>query len=170
MSSSPKTRGLSIGIASKLLKEAPPTTTAASRGHTRRRACIESPGGERDFDLSAASLRASSSDLRTFVDVLADKLDRALPGRVNVQRRAGRLLSKHKHATAIELDLGEPRYLLTARDGAVETRCATAVRGIVLKSAVVSLDAWIDALLGELAKEAQTSEQARLALELLVEG
>ena len=64
------------------------------------------------------------------MDVLADKLDRALPGRVKVQRRAGRLLSKQKHATAIELDLGETRYLLTARDGAVETRCATAVRGI----------------------------------------
>jgi hypothetical protein len=131
---------------------------------------IELPGEERDFDLSAASLRASSGDVRTFVDVLADKLDRALPGRVKIQRRAVRLLSKQKQVTAIELDLGETRYLLEARDGAVETRCATAVRGIVLKSAVVSLDAWIDALLRELANEARTSEQARLALEQLVEG
>jgi hypothetical protein len=131
---------------------------------------LELPGEERDFDLSAASLRASSGDLRTFVDVLADKLDRALPGRVKVQRRAARLLSKQKQVTAIELDLGETRYLLAARDGTVETRCATAVRGIVLKSAVVSFDAWIDALLRELANEAQTSEQARLALEQLVEG
>jgi hypothetical protein len=131
---------------------------------------IELPGEERDFDLSAASLRASSGDVRTFVDVLADKLDRALPGRVKIQRRAVRLLSKQKQVTAIELDLGETRYLLEARDGAVETRCATAVRGIVLKSAAVSLDAWIDALLRELANEARTSEQARLALEQLVEG
>jgi hypothetical protein len=38
------------------------------------------PEEVRDFDLSAASLRASRSDFRTFVDVLADKLDRALPG------------------------------------------------------------------------------------------
>jgi hypothetical protein len=128
------------------------------------------PGEERDFDLSAASLRASSGDMRTFVDVLAGKLDRALPGRVKVQRRAARMLSKQKHVTAIELDLGETRYLLAAQDGAVETRCATAVRGIVLKSAVVPLDAWIDALLRELATEAETSEQARLALEQLVEG
>ena len=44
---------------------------------------IELPGEERDFDLSAASLRASSGDLRAFVDVLADRLDRAFPGRVN---------------------------------------------------------------------------------------
>jgi hypothetical protein len=131
---------------------------------------IEMPDDERDFDLSAASLRASSGDLRTFVDVLADKLDRALPGRVKVERRAARLLSKQKHVTAIELDLGGTRYLLAAQDGAVETRCATAVRGIVLKSAVVPLDAWIDALLRELANEAQTSEQSRLALEQLLEG
>jgi hypothetical protein len=128
------------------------------------------PGEERNFDLSAASLRASSGDLRTFVDVLADKLDRALPGRVKVERRPVRLLSKQKHVTAIELDLGGTRYLLAAQDGAVEARCATAVRGIVLKSAVVSLDAWIDALLRELANEAQTSEQSRLALEQLLEG
>jgi hypothetical protein len=125
---------------------------------------------ELDFDLSAASLRASGGDLQTFVDVLAGKLDRALPGRVRVQRRAIRLLSKQKQVTAIELDLGETRYLLAASRGAVETRCATAVRGIVLKSAVVSLDAWIDALLRDLANEAQTSEQARLALEQLVAG
>jgi hypothetical protein len=124
----------------------------------------------RDFDLSAASLRASSGDLRVFVDVLADRLDRALPGRVKVQRRATRLLSKQKHVTAIELDLGETRYLLAAQDGAVETRCATAVRGIVLKSAAVSLDTWVDALLNELAKEAETSEQARRALEQLLQG
>jgi hypothetical protein len=125
---------------------------------------------ERDFDLSAASLRASGGDLQTFVDVLAGKLDDALPGRVKVQRRAIRLLSKQKQVTAIELDLGDTRYLLEANAGAVETRCATAVRGIVLKSAVVSLDAWIDALLSDLANEARTSEQARLALEQLVEG
>jgi hypothetical protein len=125
---------------------------------------------EPNFDLAAASIRAASGDLRTFVDVLAGKLDRALPGRVKVQRRSAKLLSKQKHVTAIELDLGETRYLLVSQDGVVETRCATAVRGIVLKSAVVSLEGWIDALLRELEQEAQTSEQARLALEQLVEG
>jgi hypothetical protein len=128
------------------------------------------PREEGDFDLSAASLRASSGDLGTFVDVLADKLDRALPGRVRVERRAARLLSKQKHVTAIELDLGGTRYLLAARAGVVETRCATAVRGVVLKSAVLPLDAWIDALVRELANEAQTSEQSRLALEQLLGG
>jgi hypothetical protein len=39
-----------------------------------------------------------------------------------------------------------------------------------LKSEVVSLDAWVDALLAELANEAETSEQSRLALQQLLEG
>jgi hypothetical protein len=125
---------------------------------------------ELDFDLSAASLRASSGDLRSYVEVLADKLARALPGRVKVERRAARLLSKQKRVTGIELDLGDTRYLLAAQDGNVETRCATCVRGIVLKSNVVPLDAWIDQLLRELAAEAQTSDQSRLALEQLLQG
>jgi len=99
--------------------------------------------------------------------------ERALLGELierSSERRAARLLSKQKHVTAIELDLGGTRFLLAAHGGAVETRCATAVRGIVLKSTVVSLDAWIDSLVRELANEAQTSEQSRLALEQLLEG
>jgi hypothetical protein len=52
----------------------------------------------------------------------------------------------------------------------VETRRATAVRGVVLKSEAVPLDAWIDALAGALASEARSSEQSRVALEQLLRG
>lgn len=132
------------------------------------------PGGEvaegaGTFDTVAASLRASSGDLGTFVEVLADKLSRALPGRVRVQRRAVRLLSKQKRVERIEVDLGGSRYLLAAGEGAVETRCAKAVRGVVLKSELLPLETWIDALARDLSAEAGASEQSRLALEQLLE-
>ena len=55
--------------------------------------------GAIDVELVAASLRASSSDLKTFVEVLADKLGTALPGRVRggaSQRRA----SQDEHQTS----------------------------------------------------------------------
>jgi hypothetical protein len=45
------------------------------------------------FELWAASLRASSGDLATFVEVVAGKLELALPGRTAVDRRSVRLLS-----------------------------------------------------------------------------
>lgn len=120
-----------------------------------------------DVDLLAASLRSSSSDLATFVEVLADKLENALPGRVTVERR-GRFLGKEKRVEAIQCALGDERYLLASRGGTVETRRAKAVRGVVLKTEDLPLEAWIDALARDLAAEARSSEQARVALEQLL--
>lgn len=126
------------------------------------------PADDGDFDLLAASLRASSGDLATYVEVLARKLEAALRGRTRVERRPVRFLSKQKRVERIELDLGEKRYLLAARAGSVETRCATVVRGVVLKSAELPLEQWIEALARDLADEARGSEQSRLALEQLL--
>jgi hypothetical protein len=127
----------------------------------------EDDGG---FELLSASLRASSGDLKTFVEVLADKLEQALPGRVTVERRAVKRFSKKKRVARIEVALGDNRYIALAQGGALETRCAKAVRGVVLKSEVLSLDAWLEAIAHDLAIEAEASEQSRLALEQLLGG
>ncbi len=126
--------------------------------------------GEGGFELLAASLRASSTDLETFVEVLADKLAQALPGRVAVQRRPLRRFSKEKRVARIELALGDNRYSAVAQNGALETRCAKAVRGVVLKSETLPLDEWLAALVRDLAGEAEASDQSRLALERLLQG
>ena len=133
---------------------------------------IEVPGGaaEGGFELLAASLRASGGDLKAFVEVLADKLEQALPGRVTVERRAVRRFSKERRVARIELALGDNRYIAVAGGGALETRCARAVRGVVLKSEALPLDAWLEALARDLALEAEASEQSRLALEQLLRG
>jgi hypothetical protein len=122
---------------------------------------------ETGFEFLAASLRASSGDLETFVTVLAGKLEQALPGRVGVERRAARFLSKKKRVERIEVELDERRYVLLARDADLETRRAKAVRGIVLNSEELPLDAWLQALSRDLASEAQDSEESRIALERL---
>ena len=127
-------------------------------------------GGEISVDLLAASLRASSSDLNTFVEVLADKLEDALPGRVQVGRRPTRFLGKQKRVERLQCELGGQRYLLASRDGVVEVRRATAVRGVVLKTEELPLGEWLDALARDLANEARTSEQAQLALERMLAG
>ncbi|MCW2570674.1 MAG: hypothetical protein JWO88_732 [Frankiales bacterium] len=121
-------------------------------------------------DLLAASLRASSSDLTTFVEVLADKLEDALPGRVQVTRRPTRFLGKQKRVERLQCQLGDQRYLLVAREGLVEVRRATAVRGVVLKTEELPLEEWLDALARDLAEQARTSEQAQLALERMLAG
>jgi len=131
---------------------------------------IELRSDEGGFELLAASLRSSSGDLKTFVEVLADKLEQALPGRVTVERRAVRRFSKEKRVARIELALGDSRYIAVAQGGALETRCAKAVRGVVLKNEALPLDAWLESLARELATEAEASEQSRLALEQLLRG
>jgi hypothetical protein len=125
---------------------------------------------EPDFELLAASLRSSSGDLKTFVEVLGVKLEHALPGRARVERRAPRLLSRQRQVHRIEVDFGEQRYLLAVHGAHVETRHATAVRGVVLKTDELSLDDWIDGVARELTSEARESEQSRLALERLLSG
>ena len=127
-------------------------------------------GGDGGFELLSASLRASSGDLKTFVEVLADKLEQALPGRVTVERRAVRRFSKEKRVARIEVALGDNRYIAAAQDDALETHCAKAVRGVVLKTELLTLDAWLEALGRDLAVEAEASEQSRLALQQLLGG
>jgi hypothetical protein len=131
---------------------------------------IEIRNEQGGFDLLAASLRSSSGDVNSFVEVLAEKLEQALPGRVVVQRSAVKRFSKQKRVARIELTLGDNRYIAVAQSGALETRCAKSVRGVVLKSEVLPLDAWLAALGRELATEAEASEQSALALEQLLQG
>ena len=126
-------------------------------------------GGEIDVELVAASLRASSSDLKAFVEVLAEKLERALPGRVQVERRSTRFLAKEKLVDRIQCQLGDARYVLSTRNG-LEAQRAKAVRGVVLKTEQLSLDDWLGALAHDLAAEAETNEHAQLALQQLLVG
>lgn len=122
------------------------------------------------FELLAASLRSSSGDLATFVEVLAEKLERALPGRVVVERRAVRRFSKERRVGRIEVALGDSRYLCVAHEGVLETRCARVVRGVVLKTEELPLASWLEGVGRELAVEAEASEQSRVALEQLLRG
>jgi hypothetical protein len=127
-----------------------------------------SESGGIDVDLLSASLRASTSDLETFVAVLADKLEGALPGRVQVARKSVGWFSKDKRVERVQCELGGQRYVLTAAGGVVEARRATAVRGVVLKTEALPLEEWLDALALDLANEARTNERAQIALQRLL--
>ena|SRR6266853_161386 len=124
-----------------------------------------------DFEMVAASLRADSADLPTFVEALAAKLEGALPGRCEVDRRAKKLFS-HSHDKVVRdlvVSVGDWRYRLQSDgSGNVETARAKAVRGIVLKTEQLPLAEWIAGLARDLSSEAATSEQARIALERLL--
>jgi hypothetical protein len=123
-----------------------------------------------DMDLLLASLRADAADLHTFLQVLAVKLEDALPGHVEVQRHGG-LFSRDKSVTRIAIDLGEHQYGIGADNhGQLHAQRLRVVRGIVLKTEDLAVDDWIRELVTELGQKAESSSQERAALERLLLG
>ena len=120
------------------------------------------------FEMLAASLRADARDLATFLEVLAAKLSDALPGAVGVEHEGG-LFSK-KRVKKLNVQLGEHRYELGRAGTGLEARHSHAVRGITLKSEAMAVEEWIQALSAHLAQHARSSEQARIALDRLLQG
>jgi hypothetical protein len=121
------------------------------------------------FDLDAAGLRADGAELKGSVEVLARKLEDALPHSTAVQRKAKRFLSSDKVVRAIEVRLGEQRYSIAVQ-GQHRLDCAREqeVRGVVIKREPLNLDQWVDELTGALRQQAASSAEARSALERLL--
>jgi hypothetical protein len=128
---------------------------------------VSPDGTEVDLHLLSASLRADASDLGTFVESLAARLEDALPGRVRVYRWRGRMFGP-KQVRKITLDADDRRLELQYQGGTLETSYSRLSGGIVLKTDRVDTDAWLAALTESLAAEAQRSETARKALERLL--
>jgi hypothetical protein len=126
------------------------------------------PDGGLDLDTLAASLRADSGEIGTFIESLAAKLEQAVPGRVRIVRgRQG--LRGPKLVKTIAVDLDGARLEL-AREGTEGVRASRGLvsGGIVLKNEPVEINSWIEMLSQGLAAEAQHNEQTRLALERLL--
>jgi hypothetical protein len=122
-----------------------------------------------NFDLDAAGLRADGAELKGSVEVLARKLEDALPQSTSVERKAKRFLSGDKVVRAIEVRLGEQRYSIAVQ-GHERLDCAREqeVRGVVIKREPLDLDTWVDELTAALREQAATSASARNALQRLL--
>src|SRR5262249_56623061 len=136
---------------------------AAARGPPRRgppppilRAVAEGPSDALSFDLLAASIRADAADLHTFLEVLASKLESALPGRVTVRRRAG-LLTRRRPVESLAVSLGGRSYQLHRQGQAVAARVAHHARGIVLRIQEQPVEAAVAALWPALAEHRSAS-------------
>jgi hypothetical protein len=121
------------------------------------------------FDLAAAGLRGDGGDLRVSVEVLASKLEQALPGRARVRRAGGGLLGRgEKRVRALEVELGGNRYELAVQGTGLETSRQRQVGGIAIKREALAPDEWIAALTSDLQAESERSADARAALEGLL--
>jgi hypothetical protein len=123
---------------------------------------------EQSFDLGAAELRADGADLAVRVEVLARKLEEALPEATTVQRRSRRMLSRDKVVASIEVRIAETRYGLRLQGSAIEADRSREVRGVVIRREPLGFDAWVSALTEDVREQAAGSAEARAALDRLV--
>jgi len=127
---------------------------------------LDRPDPGLDIELVTASLRADASDLGTFVEALAVKLEQALPNGVRVDRRGS--LFGAKKVREISVDAGDTRLRLDRDGAAVNTSRARLSGGIVLKTEQVDIDEWLHELGRTLTEQAQRSSATREALERML--
>jgi hypothetical protein len=123
-----------------------------------------------EFDLHAAGLRADGADVMRDVEVLADKLERALGDRCTVGRRRKGMFSGDRRVETVAVDLGGNAYRLQSDGRRVTATRGKAVGGVTIKRDDLELDAWLQALAADLRAEAGSSQAARDALTRLLEG
>jgi hypothetical protein len=127
---------------------------------------LDQPDQDLDIEMVTASLRADASDLGTFVEALAVKLEEALPNGVKIDRKGG--LFGGKKVRQISVDTGDTRLRLD-RDGAdVRTSRARLSGGIVLKTEQIGTDEWLQELGRTLAEQARRSATTRAALDRML--
>ncbi len=117
-----------------------------------------------DMEMLAASLRASSTDIKAFMEALAVKFEGSLPNATMVTRQSG-LFAREHPVKEITVRLGDYAYRISKeKQGPLVTHRVKVVRGIVLKTEQVPLPQWIEELAAALAEEASHSEEAHAAL------
>ncbi len=132
-------------------------------GHTPS---MDNPAsGGPDFDLIAASIRSDAGDLRTFLNVVAVKLEGALPGHVTVERQGG-LFTKDHPVRLVRVAFGDHRYEMEWVNGEVEARLATGGS----PAARLPLERCLELLSEDLVGEARSGTHAKAAMDSLLEG
>jgi hypothetical protein len=123
--------------------------------------------GPMDLELLAAALRADTSDMEMFFEVMAKKLTDILGPRAEVERR-GSVLRREKPVARIRVVLGDDQMELARVRGSIECLLAHRVRGVVLRTEQVELSQWLDSLVRHLEEESRRNASTRAALEALL--
>ena len=134
------------------------------------------PGeGDLDLDMLMAALRADSTDVNIYAQVLTQSLSEALPpGCVTVDRErrsmADRRRGRQGAVAKVTVRLGDEVLSLGVDRGAPAAEICREVRGVVLSRQPVPLGQWISALARGLMVHAEQNAQAADALRRLVAG
>lgn len=124
-----------------------------------------------DLELAVAATmaRQHADDARGFLRQLAELLEAALPGEALVKRR-GLFGGDKRPIERLEITLGESRFAVDDPGrGPLAFTEAHVVRDIALKTESVDAALWIERIGASIARRAEGSRLARVALSALLE-
>lgn len=121
------------------------------------------------FDLSAAEWRKGITDEKVLIEALAVRLEQALPGLATISRNFS-LFSSRKPVRSITVRLLDNEYSLLNESAGIQTQVGKVVRGIRLKTDLVTLPEWLDRLSTALELYALEHAEARDTLERFLLG
>ena len=131
-------------------------------------------GDSLSLEMVVAALRADSSDIAIYANVLTQSLGESLPpGCVSVERSrsmADRMQNRPGTVTRIVVRLGEKTLTLGTQRGAPVAEICHEVRGIVLSRTTVPIAEWAAELAASLVSYAEQNAAAADALRRLVAG
>lgn len=100
-----------------------------------------------DFDLQTAWLRRAKGDMRAFAEALAVRLEAALPGVVEIERRRDGLFARTSHVSRIVVRQDGALLSLDLEHGRLRASRAKVVRGVTLSTETIDVPAWLEAVL-----------------------
>ena len=124
---------------------------------------------EQDIDAIAAALRADTADSAVLLDVLAMKLQDALPDFTQVVRHGVLNRSRH-HVKELSVTVDQRRFTLRDDHKRLIGSITHVVHGVDLSTKQADLDEWLKDLAHELSNLAGTQTRAREALDRLLLG
>ncbi|MHB8415156.1 MAG: hypothetical protein ACYC9S_12900 [Leptospirales bacterium] len=113
-----------------------------------------------DFDLHAAWLRRAQMDLKAFLEALAVRLEQGLPGHVEVKRKREGILAKTRRVRGITIRTDNGHYVLDATTADMQLSRLHEVRGVVVRTELLSLPEWLTGLQEELKRLSGTAQGA----------
>ncbi|HVB46504.1 MAG TPA: hypothetical protein VNF47_27865 [Streptosporangiaceae bacterium] len=132
------------------------------------------PGDALSLEMVLAALRADTTDIAMYAQVLTESLGESLPpGCVTVERSrsmSDRLQNRPGTVTRVSVRLGEKNLTLGTARGVPVAEICHEVRGIVLSRTPVPITDWTAELARGLVAHAEQNAAAAAALRRLVAG
>lgn len=113
-----------------------------------------------DFDLNAALLRRSEKDMRAFLSALAVRLEGALPGRVETDRRRDGLFARTVHVEKITVRTENAILAINFNKTGLSATKAKLVRDVVISTAPLPVPQWLKELHEAVAQLADSAGSA----------